>query len=102
MSNAPEHPSMTVACHVGAHRTCPNQLECECPCHPPIYTADQLTSAVAEAKEKTWIAALLLLDTAPLCHCDGKQYVDPVPLVQRMNATLEAARTAEQERERER
>ena len=36
-----------------------------------------------------WRNAILIVDTAPLCHVVGKQYVDPVALVQRMNAALE-------------
>lgn len=51
-----------------------------------------------EAPEQIWQAAILLVDTAPLCHCAGKQYIDPVALVQRMNEALEVARTEKAER----
>lgn len=63
--------------------------------------SDKITAALATVRQEveiqTWRDAILLLDTAPLCHCAGKQYVDPVALVQRMNAALESA--AKQEKQ---
>lgn len=52
---------------------------------------------IATARAEVWRDAILMVDTAPLCHCAGKQYVDPVALVQRMNAALESARTGKVE-----
>lgn len=52
-------------------------------------------AATREVEAGVWRAAILLVDTAPLCHCAGKQYIDPVALVQRMNAALEAAAKGE-------
>lgn len=61
---------------------------------------DALLSEVAKLREavfEAWTKAILLVDTAPLCHCAGKQYVDPVALVQRMNAELEDARAGKEQ-----
>ena len=43
-------------------------------------------SALATVRREVWREAILILDTAPGCHSAGKWYIDPVALVQRMNA----------------
>ena len=54
--------------------------------------AADIDTALAEARREAWEAAIVLLDTAPGCHSAGKWYIDPVALVQRMNAALESAK----------
>lgn len=50
-----------------------------------------LVAARTEERESALRDAIVLVDTAPLCHCAGKQYIDPAALIQRMNAALEDA-----------
>jgi hypothetical protein len=70
----------------------------QCPARPEaklIAFSQQLIDEVAQlrgALNEAWTKAILLVHTAPLCHCAGKQYIDPVALVQRMTAELEDAR----------
>lgn len=57
----------------------------------PRIIALHVSPALATARKEVWREAILIVDTAPLCFCAGKQYVDPVALVQRMNDALERA-----------
>lgn len=56
---------------------------------------DRLTTAITTVRQEAGVTALRnaiqIVDTAPGCHSAGKWYIDPVALVQRLNAALEAA-----------